>query len=100
MLTGRRFGSAEALSIGLLADVVPADELTVRVDAAVDTLIAAPPMSLALTKRGMWMAMEISAFDTAIEMENRQQVLTSATADQQEAMDAFVAKRLPEYTNR
>jgi enoyl-CoA hydratase len=40
------------------------------------------------------------AFDTAIEMENRQQVLTSATTDQHEAMDAFVAKRAPEYTNR
>lgn len=99
MLTGRRFDAEEALHIGLLADVVPG-ELMARVDSAVDALIAAPPMSLAMTKRGMWLALEISAFDTAIEMENRQQVLTSATADQHEAMAAFVAKRAPDYTNQ
>jgi enoyl-CoA hydratase len=100
MLTGRRFDADDALRIGLLADVVPSDELMSRVDSAVDALIAAPPMSLAMTKRGMWLALEMPAFDTAIEMENRQQVLTSATTDQHEAMDAFVAKRAPEYTNR
>ncbi|PPJ25831.1 enoyl-CoA hydratase [Nocardia nova] len=100
MLTGRRFDAAEALHIGLLADVVPGEQLLERVNTAIDSLLAAPPMSLALTKRGMWLALEIPSLDTAIEMENRQQVLTTATADQSEAMTAYVERRAPVYGNR
>ncbi|MFD5810219.1 enoyl-CoA hydratase/isomerase family protein [Rhodococcus aetherivorans] len=100
MLTARRFGSEEALRIGLLADVVDAEHLTARIDRCIDDLLASPPMSLALTKRGMWLALEMPAFDTAVEMENRQQVLTSATTDQPEAMAAYVQHRSPVYHNR
>jgi enoyl-CoA hydratase/carnithine racemase len=97
MLTGRRFDAAEAYRIGLLADVVPAGELAARVDAAVDQLLAAPPLSLSLTKQGMWLSLEIPSFDAAVELENRQQVLTSLTTDQQEAMAAFRERRPAEY---
>ncbi|MCK8669824.1 enoyl-CoA hydratase/isomerase family protein [Rhodococcus sp. NPDC003382] len=100
MLTARKFGSGEALRIGLLADVVPDDRLDERVDACIDDLLAAPPLSLTLTKRGMWLSLEIPSFDTAVEFENRQQALTSVTADQSEAMTAFVEKRSPVYGNR
>jgi enoyl-CoA hydratase len=100
MLTGRRFDAQEALRIGLLADVVPGEQLLERVDTVIDSMLAAPPMSLALTKRGMWLALEMPSLDTAIEMENRQQVLTTATADQSEAMSAFVERRDPIYGNR
>jgi enoyl-CoA hydratase len=99
MLTGRRFDAAEALRIGLLTEVVAGEELSNHVDTVVDALLAAPPMSLALTKRGMWLALEMPSLDTAIEMENRQQVLTSATTDQPEAMKAFVERRTPVYRN-
>ncbi|MBV6756156.1 enoyl-CoA hydratase/isomerase family protein [Rhodococcus opacus] len=99
MLTGRRFNADEALRIGLLAEVVAGKQLSTHVDNVVDSLLAAPPMSLALTKRGMWLALEIPSLDSAIEMENRQQVLTSMTADQPEAMQAFVERRTPVYRN-
>jgi enoyl-CoA hydratase/carnithine racemase len=98
MLTGRRFDAEEALRIGLLADVVPAEQLEGRVRTTVDALLAAPPLSLELTKQGMWLSMEIPSFDAAVELENRQQVLTAATADQQEAMAAWLEKRPPHYT--
>ncbi|MEE2057254.1 enoyl-CoA hydratase/isomerase family protein [Rhodococcus artemisiae] len=100
MLTARKFGSDEAVRIGLLADVVPDDALAGRIDTCVSDLLAAPPLSLALTKRGMWLSLEMPSFDTAVEFENRQQVLTSVTADQSEAMTAFVEKRSPIYENR
>lgn len=99
MLTARRFDAEEALRIGLLADVVAGDALQARVDETVDSLLAKPPMSLSLTKRGMWLALETPAFDTAIELENRQQVLTTCTADQKEATAAFLEKRAPNYGN-
>jgi enoyl-CoA hydratase len=100
MLTARRFDAQEALNIGLLADAVPGERLFERVDAVIDSMLTTPPMSLALTKRGMWLALEMPSLDTAIEMENRQQVLTTATTDQTEAMAAFVEGRVPSYGNR
>jgi len=100
MMTARRFDAEEALRIGMLADAVPAGELAARVERAVDDLLVMPPLSLSLTKQGMWLALEIPSFDAAVELENRQQVLTSATADQKEAMAAFREKRPPVYRNR
>jgi enoyl-CoA hydratase len=97
MMTGRRFGADEALRIGLLADVVEPDQLARRVDEAVEALLAAPPLSLSLTKQGMWLALEIPSFDAAVELENRQQVLTMMTDDQSEAMAAFRDRRPPAY---
>jgi enoyl-CoA hydratase len=100
MMTARRFDAAEALRIGLLADAVPQTELEARVDRAVDDLLGMPPLSLSLTKQGMWLALEVPSFDAAVELENRQQVLTSATADQKEAMAAFREERPPVYRNQ
>jgi enoyl-CoA hydratase/carnithine racemase len=100
MMTARRFDADEALRIGLLADVVPPGELAQRVDRAIDDLLGMPPLSLSLTKQGMWLSLEVPSFDAAVELENRQQVLTSLTTDQQEAMAAFREKRAPSYRNR
>jgi enoyl-CoA hydratase/carnithine racemase len=100
MLTARRFDADEALRIGLLADVVPPADLEARVDRAVDDLLGMAPLSLSMTKQGMWLGLEIPSFDAAVEVENRQQVLTSATADQEEAMAAYRERREPLYRNR
>lgn len=99
MLTGRKFDADEALRIGLVADVVAEDELSARVDTTVGALLAAPPLSLELTKQGMWLALEMPSFDAAVELENRQQVLTMLTADQTEAMAAWVGRRPAVYDN-
>jgi enoyl-CoA hydratase/carnithine racemase len=100
MLTSRRFDAAEALRIGLVTEVAEPADLGARVDATLDALLQAPPMSLSLTKQGMWLALEIPSFDAMIEMENRQQILTAQTADAGEAMAAYVGRRAAEYGNR
>ena len=100
MLTSRRFDAAEALRIGLVTSVVEPDELPDTVGRTVDALLGAPPLSLSLTKQGMWLALEIPSFDAAVELENRQQVLTAATADADEAMAAYRERRDPDYRNR
>ena len=58
------------------------------------------PFGVALTKEGMWSALEIPGMQAAIDLENRQQIMASATADHQEAMRAFLEKRPPLYENR
>ena len=99
MLTSRRFDAEEALRIGLITGAVPPEQLAAAVDAMLDVLLQAPPMSLALTKQGMWLALEIPSFDAMIEVENRQQILTGQTADAREAMAAYVGRRAPLYEN-
>jgi enoyl-CoA hydratase/carnithine racemase len=100
MLTSRRIDADEALRIGLVTDVVAPDALSDAASAMADSLLMAPPLSLSLTKQGMWLALEIPSFDAMVEVENRQQVLTSATADANEAMASHVGHRPAEYQNR
>jgi enoyl-CoA hydratase/carnithine racemase len=100
MLTSRRFDAAEALRIGLVTDVVEPDALADTVAAMADSLLAAPPLSLSLTKQGMWLALEVPSFDAMVEVENRQQVLAAATADASEAMASYLARRPAEYHHR
>ncbi len=100
MLTSRRFDAAEALRIGLVTEVVEPEALTDAVAAMAGSLLAAPPLSLSLTKQGMWLALEVPSFDAMVEVENRQQVLASATADASEAMAAYLARRPADYHDR
>jgi enoyl-CoA hydratase/carnithine racemase len=100
MLTGRRFDTAEASRIGLLARVVPAEKL---LESALETarqILANAPASVELTKQGMWLALETPSLRTMIETENRQQVITAMTEDCAEAQSAFLAKREPSYAWR
>jgi enoyl-CoA hydratase/carnithine racemase len=100
MLTSRRFDAAEALRIGLVTDVVEPGALTATVNSTIDALLQAPPLSLSLTKQGMWLALEIPSFDAMVEVENRQQVLTSATEDARESMASYLEHRPARYQNR
>ena len=49
-LTAERFTAAEALRIGLVHDVVPADAIDRRVDALIDALLVAGPRAQAESK--------------------------------------------------
>lgn len=97
MLTGRRFDSAEALRIGLVTDVVEPDRLLETAIEKAKEIMLNPPFSVELTKQGMWLAVENPSFAAAVELENRQQILTAMTADAKEASAAFLEKRAPTY---
>lgn len=100
MLTGRRFDADEAERIGMLYRVVePAELMDVAMGKAQE-ILRNPPFSVELTKQGMWLALETPSFHNAVELENRQQILTSLTEDRAEATAAFLEKRDPQYKNR
>jgi enoyl-CoA hydratase len=99
MLTGRLFDAEEAARIGLVIDVVPDDGLLDAAYAKADEIMRNTPFGVALTKEGMWSALEIPGQQAAIDLENRQQIMASATADRAEALAAFLEKRAPHYTN-
>ena len=99
MLTGRVFSSAEAERIGLVIERVPDDHLLELALAKADLIMSNTPFGVALTKEGMWTALEIPGMQAAIDLENRQQIMASATADHREAMMAFLEKRPPVFKN-
>lgn len=99
MLTGRVFDAAEAYRIGLVVDLLDDDTLMDAALAKAAEIMRNSPFGVALTKEGMWGALEIPALQNAIDIENRQQIMASATADHREAMAAFVERRPPFYTN-
>jgi enoyl-CoA hydratase len=100
MLTGRLFDAEEAGRIGLVTDVVADEDLLTVVYAKADEIMRNTPFGVALTKEGMWSALEIPGMQAAIDLENRQQIMASATADHREAMQAFLERRPPQYTGR
>jgi enoyl-CoA hydratase len=101
MLTGRIFDAEEAGRIGLVTEVLPdGDALLAAAYAKADEIMRNTPFGVALTKEGMWSALEIPGMQAAIDLENRQQIMASATADHREAMQAFLEKRPPQYQNR
>lgn len=96
VLTGARFGAAEAQDWGLVNRVAPAAEV---VDAALETafLIARnAPLSIQGAKRAMDSGAEVGLEPgLALEVSIHQRL--SASEDRQEGVDAFNEKRKPEW---
>jgi enoyl-CoA hydratase len=99
MLTGRVFDADEAYRIGLVVDVVDDDVLLDAALTKAHEIMRNAPLGIALTKEGMWTSLEIPHLQGAIDLENRQQIMASATDDHREAMRAFIERRPPNYTN-
>jgi enoyl-CoA hydratase len=92
ILTGRQFSAEEALGMGLINKVVPA-ELTIEEAKVMARDIASKPaMAVRLGKEAI-----LKAFDTTIEggldYERKLFYMLFATADQKEGMRAFMEKR-------
>jgi enoyl-CoA hydratase len=98
MLTGRVFDAHEALRIGLVVDI--AEDVVAAALHRADLVMANAPFGVALTKEGMWAALEIPALATAIEYENRQQIMATFTEDHREAMQAFMQRRPANFGDR
>lgn len=97
MLTGRLFDADEALRIGLVTDVVPNEVLIEAALAKAEEIKLNTPLGVALTKEGMWSALEIPGLQAAIDMENRQQIMASFSDDAREMRRAKSEGRPPSF---
>jgi enoyl-CoA hydratase len=97
MLTGRLFDAQEAAKIGLVTDVVPNEALMDAALAKAEEIKLNTPIGVALTKEGMWSALEIPGLQAAIDLENRQQIMASFADDVRETRRAKSEGRLPDY---
>lgn len=100
LLTGRFVGAEEAAEMGLVNRVVPAGQLLDQAVATAEQIAANTPFGVMLTKRVLHQNVDAPSLTAALEVENRNQVLTTRTEDMSEALQAFLDKRPPRYTGR
>jgi enoyl-CoA hydratase/carnithine racemase len=96
ILTARRVGAAEALAMGLVAEVVARPRLGEAVEALAARLSRNAPVSLRQAKRavdGGWNLPMAAALD----LENQLYQACLPTADRREALAAFAEKRPPVF---
>ena len=74
LYTSRPMGAAEALSSGLVADVVPDADLKARGALMAAQMLEARPDALRITKRSLDADLEMASVDLALEMEERGQI--------------------------
>ena len=95
-LTGDPLPVEDARQLGLIAAVVPADQLmTVAMERA-RRLAEGPRQTQALIKRGLERALDLD-LDQVMELESHLQTLAARTPDAQEAIRAFIEKRKPSF---
>jgi 2-(1,2-epoxy-1,2-dihydrophenyl)acetyl-CoA isomerase len=95
-LTTEPLSAVDAERFGLVARVVPADELLAETRALADRLAAGAPRALALTKRAVARSLETSLED-AMDYEADLQGIAGRTRDHEEGMRAFLEKRAPRF---
>ena len=99
LLLGERIDAHEALRIGLVNKVVPAEEFGAAVDAWATKLASRSPLIMRLGKDAMYRQQDLP-FAEALELLHHNLTLAFATEDMHEGVRAFFEKREPRWTGR
>ena len=83
MMTGRTVPASEADRRGLVSQVVEPEQLMQRAVELARAIADLPPFGTQLTKRALQVNTDASGLDAALELENRNQVLSHATDEAQ-----------------
>jgi 2-(1,2-epoxy-1,2-dihydrophenyl)acetyl-CoA isomerase len=96
LMLGEVIDAEEAHRIGLVHEVVAAEDLASRVSELSARLAAGPTRAFAALKEAMWAAAE-GDLDSVLRLEGALQQRLAATADHRGAVAAFLEKRRPEF---
>ena len=98
-MRGRRVGADEALALGLVTEVVPAEELGAAVGRLLDELAELPPLAVAVAKRVLNTAYD-APLHVGLEIEGLAYGMLRSTRDFREGVEAFGEKRKPKFEGR
>lgn len=98
LLTAELFDAAKAERIGLISRAVDPDDLLAEARGLAATVASFNPLGVRLTKQVLQQNVDAPSLAAALETENRNQVLIGRTADQREALDAFLEERPPVWS--
>ena len=90
------FDAQEALRLGLVNRVVPAEALEAEVSALANRLAQGPTLAYGKLKRLMRESFQ-NTLEAQLEAERTQFIASAQTADFKEALDAFLSKRKPNF---
>ncbi len=99
MLTARIFDAAEAATMGLVIDVVDDGDVVDRALKTARLIRANAPFATWMTKETMWQTIDAPSLRHALDIENRTQIMCSASGDTSEARAAFAEKRPPNWSS-
>jgi methylglutaconyl-CoA hydratase len=97
LLTGRLFGAQEAHQLGLVNEVVPADQLMHRTHELARQLMENSPASLRATK-ALLSGYTREKLDRQLALAIRENAAIRQTADFKEGITSFLEKRKPRWT--
>lgn len=96
MLTGRTVGPREALDLGIVNYVYPADEVRRRAEEYAHSIATGPSKAAGLIKQAVVQGTEVH-LDAGFFMERELQNRLFASEDAQEGLQAYIEKRTPEF---
>jgi len=99
LMTGRMFGAAEALSMGVVSEVAPTGQALTRALEIAHEIAALPPISIMQIKEIVNAGLN-APLETALMLERKAFQLQFATSDQKEGMRAFMEKRKPKFEGK
>lgn len=99
LFSGDLVDAAEALRLGLVNRVVPADDLADATRELAERLAAGPPLAYAAAKHAVHESATLS-FENLLDLEARNQRAVGRSDDVKEGIRAFLEKRKPEFRGR
>ncbi|MFX1449081.1 MAG: enoyl-CoA hydratase/isomerase family protein, partial [Promethearchaeota archaeon] len=97
LYTGRFVDAYEAERIGLVLSVVDEEKLLdVGIELA-ENMLYKSPLGLRMTKQAINLSLDSPSLETILQVENRAQMLCSASDDIMEGVQSFFEKRNPKY---
>ncbi len=99
LLTGEHVSAAEALRIGLVSKVVPADQLMAEAMKLMQAIVSKGPAALALTIEAVNRGLE-TTLEEGLRIEADAFGLVASTQDMKEGLNAFLEKRKANFQNR
>lgn len=97
LLTGRVFGAEEAHRIGLVLEIVPEERVVEAALAKAREIAENSPLAVWMTKETMWQTVDSPSLRHALDLENRTQIMCTATGELNQAFAAFREGRKPEW---
>ena len=99
LLTGAIIDAAEAFRLGMVTEVVPAENLLQRAHEVAAKFLEASPTSLRRTKR-LLLQYNVKEVDQEIELAIQENAAIRGTEDFREGLASFLEKRQPKWTGQ